>query len=71
MKRAAESFPLEIGGWHELKIGVHGLKLTAALDGKWVLDYDLKEPVGGKVGLWSKTDSMSEFEAFTVTPGKP
>ena len=51
-----------------IRIGVHGTKLTGALDGKWILDYELKEPVSGKVGLWSKTDSMSEFDAFTVTP---
>jgi hypothetical protein len=68
VKRAAESVPLEIGGWHELKIGVHGIKLTGYLDGRLLLEYDLKEPVSGKVGLWSKTDSMSEFDAFTVTP---
>ena len=68
VKRASESFPLELGTWHELKISVHGTALTAALDGKQVLDFTLKEPVSGKVGLWSKTDSMTEFTDFTVKP---
>ena len=67
VKRASENVPLELGTWHEIRIAVHGTKLTGALDGKWILDYELKEPVSGKVGLWSKTDSMSEFDAFTVT----
>ena len=70
VKRAAESVPLEIGGWHELKIGVHGITLSGYLDGKQLLEHNLTEPASGKVGLWSKTDSMSEFDAFTVTPGK-
>jgi hypothetical protein len=69
VKRASENVPLELGTWHEIRIAVHGTKLTGALDGKWILDYELKEPVAGKVGLWSKTDSMSEFDAFTVTAG--
>jgi hypothetical protein len=68
VKRADGEFPLELGTWHELKISVHGTALAASLDGKHVLDYTLKEAVSGKVGLWSKTDSMVEFSDFTVTP---
>lgn len=71
VKRATGDFPLELGSWHELKISVHGTALTGSLDGKPVLEYTLKEPVSGKVGLWSKTDSMVEFDGFTVTPGAP
>ena len=71
VKRATGDFPLELGTWHELRIAIHGTALTGMLDGKAVLDYALKEPVSGKVGLWSKTDSMVEFDGFTVTPGAP
>jgi hypothetical protein len=70
VKRAAELQPLELGGWHEIRLTVHGTQFIATLDGKSTLEYTLKEPVSGKVGLWSKTDSMSEFDAFTVTPEK-
>ena len=68
VKRGTESFPLELGTWHELKAVVRGTDFTAYLDGKLVLEQALKAPVSGKVGLWSKTDSMSEFADFTVTP---
>jgi hypothetical protein len=67
-KRGTENIPLELGTWHEIKVGIHGTKLTGYLDDKLLIEYELKEPVSGKVGLWSKTDSMSEFDAFTVTP---
>ena len=50
-----------------ISIAVHGTQLQGFLDGKHLLDYTLKAPVSGKVGLWSKTDSMSEFADFTVT----
>jgi len=68
VKRANENVPLELGTWHEIKVVVHGAQLEGWLDGKHLLDYTLKAPVSGKVGLWSKTDSMSEFTDFTVTP---
>jgi hypothetical protein len=68
VKRGAENFPLEIGTWHTLKASVHGTDFKAYLDGKLVLEHTLKAPVAGKVGLWSKTDSMSEFADFAVTP---
>jgi hypothetical protein len=69
VKRAAETVPLELGTWHTIKISVHGTALQGFLDGKLMLEYTLPEPVSGKVGVWSKTDSMIEFDDFTVTPG--
>jgi hypothetical protein len=68
VKRAPETFPLELGTWHTLKVAVKGLHLQGFLDGKLVLEHTLAEPVSGKVGVWSKTDSMTEFDDFTVTP---
>jgi hypothetical protein len=68
VKRGDENVPLELGTWHELKVAVHGTQLTGYLDGKKLLEHTLAAPVSGKVGLWSKTDSMSEFTGFTVTP---
>jgi hypothetical protein len=71
VKRAPELVPLELGTWHTLKISVHGTQLLGFLDGKQLLEHTLAEPVSGKVGVWSKTDSMTEFDDFTVTPSKP
>src|SRR6266545_3049694 len=31
-------------------------------------DYTLAAPVAGKVGVWSKTDSVSEFAEYAVPP---
>jgi len=68
VKRGIENVPLELNKWYEIKIAVHGTQLEGYLNGKKLLDYTLAEPVSGKVGLWSKTDSVSYFDDFTVTP---
>jgi hypothetical protein len=53
--------------WHTLEISVQGTSLQASLDGKHLLDYTLAEAVSGKIGVWSKTDSVSYFDQYTVT----
>jgi hypothetical protein len=50
-----------------MKIAVHGTKLEGYLNGEKLLDYTLSEPVSGKVGVWSKTDSVTLFDDFNVT----
>jgi hypothetical protein len=68
VKKGSENVPLQMNQWHTLQISVHGTNLQASLNGKHLLDYTLAEPVSGKVGLWSKTDSVSYFDDFTVSP---
>ncbi|MDB4913302.1 MAG: hypothetical protein JWM95_946 [Gemmatimonadetes bacterium] len=68
VKRAPDAVPLELGTWHTLKVSVHGTALQSWLDGKPMVEYTLPEPVSGKIGVWSKTDSMIEFKDFTFTP---
>lgn len=67
VKKGSENVPLQMNEWHTLQISVHGTSLQASLDNKHLIDYTLAEPVSGKVGLWSKTDSVSYFDDFTVS----
>ena len=50
-----------------MKIAVDGTQLHGYLDDELLLEYTLPEPVSGKVGVWSKTDSVSQFADYTVT----
>ena len=68
VKRGAEDMPLKTHEWHSMKIAVHGTRLEGTLNGKQLLDYTLPEPVSGKIGVWSKTDSVAWFDDYTVTP---
>jgi hypothetical protein len=67
VKRGSENVPLQLNTWHTLQISVHGTNLQASLDGKHLLDHTLAEAVSGRVGVWSKTDSVVYFDDFTVT----
>ena len=67
VNRAATTVPLELGTWHTLKISVHGTQLKSWLDDTPMHDFTLPEPVSGKIGVWSKTDSMVQFDDFTYT----
>ena len=45
-----------------------GAAVKGYLDGELLLEFELPAPVSGKIGLWSKTDSVSEFDDFVATP---
>jgi hypothetical protein len=70
VKKGTENMKLERNQWYDMKITVNGTQLQASMNGKHLLDYTLAEPVSGKVGVWSKTDSVSYFDDFTVIPSK-
>ena len=60
--------PTPSGQWHELKLVVTGKKVEGWLDGKLALNHDLAKPISGRVGLWSKADSVGYFDDFRVEP---
>jgi hypothetical protein len=66
VKKGAHDVHLNMGDWHRMKIAVNGTQLRGYLDDELLLEYTLAEPVSGKVGLWSKTDSVSQFDGYTV-----
>src|SRR5437667_5847935 len=67
VKKGVEDVDVPMNSWNDLKIIVKGTQLQAYMNGKFYIDYKLAEPVAGKVGLWSKTDSASYFDDYTVT----
>lgn len=71
VRRGTKAMPLELGTWNELRVVTKGPNAKAYLNGELMIDENWTSPISGKVGLWSKTDSMTEFDAFTVTPEKP
>ncbi len=68
VKKGVEDVDVPMNTWNDLKISVKGTQLQAFMNGKFYIDYKLAEPVSGKIGLWSKTDSASYFDDYTVTP---
>src|SRR3954449_8282525 len=66
VKKGSENVHIPLGEWHTMKIVTAGTSLHGFLDDKPLLEYTLAEPVSGKVGVWSKTDSVSQFDRYVV-----
>src|SRR5205809_3329326 len=54
------------GVWHTLRVNFAGNKFTVTFDGSKVIDAtDESFANVGKVGVWTKADSVTEFDNFT------
>jgi hypothetical protein len=52
--------------WHTLRVDFHGGKFTVTFDGKKALELnDETFKDAGKVGVWTKADSVTLFDDFT------
>lgn len=55
--------------WHALAIEAVGDHLQVFWEGKPIIDvHDATFPGAGKVGVWTKADSVTHFDALAVTP---
>src|SRR5262249_30267747 len=60
--RSREVTPIAMQTWADLKVVTSGKRVQGFLNGRMLVDFEWTEPIAGKVGLWSKTDSMTEFD---------
>jgi hypothetical protein len=66
---ASWSGKVSSGTWHDYKFDVKGDRFVISFDGKQVLDVkDTTFAKAGKVGLWTKADSVTYFDDLTVEP---
>ena len=68
VKKGIRDVAIPMKTWHSMKIVTKGPNVRASLDEEELLRYDLPVPISGRVGLWSKTDSVTEFSDYTVIP---
>jgi hypothetical protein len=62
-KRA--SMKVASGEWHALRVDFQGTHFTVTFDGKKALDWDDSTFAdAGKVGVWTKADSVTLFDDF-------
>lgn len=65
---AGANFKVASGEWHELKVECVGNKITCYYDGEKKIDAtDDTFKEAGKVGLWTKADSVTYFDDLRVT----
>ena len=56
--------------WYTLKVVINGKNIKGYLNGKLYINYNWREKIHGKIGLWSKADSYVFFDDFTIKQGK-
>jgi len=66
VKKGSHDVHLAMNEWHAIKVAVDGTQLRGYLDDELLIEYTLAEPVSGRIGVWSKTDSVSQFDGYTV-----
>ena len=57
--------------WHDLKLEVSGKHVKGYLDNRLYVEHDLPSPVSGKIGVWSKADSVMYFDDYRVVKNAP
>ena len=58
--------PPALGQWHLLRVVAVGDHIQGWLDGALLLDYRDSRFKSGRVGLWTKADSITAFNDFTI-----
>jgi hypothetical protein len=64
-----KSLPITKGAWHDITVECKGTVVRASLDGQPILSYDDRSEgfMDGKIGFWTKSDSVSYFADTTLT----
>ena len=62
-----EHLQLPLGAWHDLRVEVRGSTVRASVNGKLNLEHTLPGPVAGRVGFYTKRDSVTAFKDFAIS----
>ena len=57
-----------LGQWHELRISAERDRLKGWLNDQLLIDHRDNRFASGRVGLWTKADSITAFDDLTVRP---
>lgn len=72
VKHGTEHAEIKLGTWQELTVTISGSTVRGALTAhpKVIVEHTFDAPVTGRVGLWTKRDSVTDFRNFTTTAVK-
>jgi hypothetical protein len=57
-----------LGQWHKLRVAVVGDRIQGWLNDQALIDRRDSRFASGRIGLWTKADSVTAFDDLTVTP---
>jgi hypothetical protein len=64
---AGADVKVSAGQWHTIRVIAKGDHITCWFDGKQLIDAHDKTFTTGKIGLWTKADSVIAFDDLTAT----
>ncbi len=68
---STKNIQLSSGPWHVLETFAEGTSIRVVWDGKEVLSFEDGSFTRGKVGLWTKADSITLFDELEATELQP
>src|SRR5258708_39850704 len=57
-----------LGQWHKLRITAVGDRIQGWLNDQALMDQRDSRFASGRIGLWTKADSVTAFDDLTITP---
>lgn len=66
MLATASVQPPALGQWHTIRVVAIGDRIQGWLDGHLLIDHRDKRLERGRVGLWTKADSITAFDDLTI-----
>ena len=64
--------PVAASTWHTLRVEFAGTRISVLLDGKRYIEFNDSHIGGsGKVGVWTKADSVTAFDDFAYSVARP
>ena len=64
--------PVSRGAWHTLRVDFAGTRIVVLLNGKRTIELDDSHITrAGKVGVWTKADSVTAFDDFAYDTTRP
>src|SRR5262245_36272286 len=68
MITSSSTRPPALGQWHRLQISANGDRIQGWLNGQMLIDQRDSRFTGGRIGLWTKADSITAFDSVAVMP---
>jgi hypothetical protein len=68
MITSATTEPPTLGQWHRLQVAVQGEHIQGWLNGRRLIEYRDSRFARGRIGLWTKADSVTAFDELAVVP---
>lgn len=66
--RTSDKVQLPLGEWHDIALTINGSRIIGLVNNSMRLEHDLGREPAGRIGFWTKRDSVTMFRQISVVP---